>query len=176
MRKPFFVGLGLAVALVALAAALPSLRARLSSTGGTAAVPSSPQEAGPLPSPVASPRATETPVASPTPAPTPRGGEGRTLKAVGNPRLDAQIRKVVESMDRAGQPPKGVAQGGRRGSQRAVFQNLEGRLPAKAPGYYRESDVWPRGSGGRGPERLVFGREGEVYYTKDHYQRFVRLR
>jgi guanyl-specific ribonuclease Sa len=98
------------------------------------------------------------------------------LKAVGKPHLDAQIRKVVESMDRAGRPPKGVAQGGRRGRQRAIFQNLEGRLPAKAPGYYRESDVWPRGSGSRGAERLVFGRAGEVYYSKDHYRSFVRLR
>lgn len=98
------------------------------------------------------------------------------MKAVGKPQLDAQIRKVVESMDRAGRPPNGVAQGGRRGSQRAIFQNLEGRLPAKAPGYYRETDVWPRGSGSRGAERLVFGREGEVYYSKDHYRRFVRLR
>ena len=176
MRKPFFVGLALAVALVALAAALPSLRARLSSAGRTVAIPSSPKEAAPLPSPTASPSATETPAASPTPTPAPRAAEARSLKAVGNPRLDAQIRKVVESMDRASQPPKGIAQGGRRGSQRAVFQNLEGRLPAKPPGYYRESDVWPRGSGGRGPERLVFGREGEVYYTKDHYQKFVRLR
>ncbi len=79
-------------------------------------------------------------------------------------------------MDRTGLPPAGIAQGGRRGSQRAVFQNLERRLPAKPPGYYRESDVWPRGSGSRGAERLVFGREGQVYYSKDHYRSFVRLR
>jgi guanyl-specific ribonuclease Sa len=98
------------------------------------------------------------------------------LKAVGKPRLDAQIRKVVESFDRSGQPPKGVAQGGRRGSDRAVFQNLERRLPAKPPGYYRESDVWPRTSGSRGAERLVLGRGGEVYYTSNHYKSFVRLR
>jgi guanyl-specific ribonuclease Sa len=95
---------------------------------------------------------------------------------VGKPRQDAQIRKVVESMDRTGLPPAGVMQGGRRGSQRAVFQNLERRLPAKPPGYYRESDVWPQGSGSRGAERLVFGREGQVYYSKDHYRSFVRLR
>jgi guanyl-specific ribonuclease Sa len=95
---------------------------------------------------------------------------------VGKPRLDAQIRKVVESMDRTGRPPAGVTQGGRRGTQRATFQNLEGRLAAKPSGYYRESDVWSRGSGSRGAERLVFGREGEVYYSKDHYRSFVRLR
>ena len=76
----------------------------------------------------------------------------------------------------AGRPPRGVEQGGRQGRERGVFQNLERRLPAKPAGYYRESDVWPRGPGGRGAERLVFGREGEVYYTKDHYRSFTRLR
>ncbi len=39
-----------------------------------------------------------------------------------------------------------------------------------------ESDVWPRGPGGRGTHRLIFGREGEVYYTADHYRTFTRLR
>jgi guanyl-specific ribonuclease Sa len=79
-------------------------------------------------------------------------------------------------MDLTGRPPAGVAQGGRQGKERGVFQNLERRLPARPAGYYRESDVWPRGASGRGPERLVFGRESEVYYSKDHYRNFVRLR
>ncbi|MCL4818082.1 MAG: hypothetical protein KJ067_03040 [Vicinamibacteria bacterium] len=79
-------------------------------------------------------------------------------------------------MDRTGRPPEGVAQGGRRGGQRGLFENAEGRLPRRPRGYYVESDVWPRGPGGRGAERLVFGREGEVYYTSDHYDSFTRLR
>jgi guanyl-specific ribonuclease Sa len=136
-----------------------------------------------VPSPAASPIGPDSPASpsaspvrpSPSAAPEKPAARG-TLKPVGKPRLDAQIRKVVESLDRTGQPPRGVAQGGRRGSQRAVFQNLEGRLPARPPGYYRESDVWPHGPGSRGPERLVLGREGEVYYTHDHYKSFVRLR
>jgi len=39
------------------------------------------------------------------------------------------------------------------------------RTPAKGAHrvYYVESDVWPRGPAGRGPERLVFGRDGEGY-------------
>jgi guanyl-specific ribonuclease Sa len=111
-------------------------------------------------------------LALPTPSPAPRA-----LKSTGSPRLDAQIRKVVESMERTGRPPKGVGQGGRKGREPGVFQNLERRLPPQPTGYYREADVWPaKGTGGRGSERLVLGREGEVYYTKNHYRSFVRLR
>jgi guanyl-specific ribonuclease Sa len=79
-------------------------------------------------------------------------------------------------MDRVGRPPAGVPQGGGKGDKRAVFDNVERRLPVRAPGYYRESDVWPPRGSRRGAERLVFGREGEVYYSPDHYRSFVRLR
>jgi guanyl-specific ribonuclease Sa len=79
-------------------------------------------------------------------------------------------------MDRLGRPPAGVVQGGRRGAKRGVFENAERRLPAHASGYYRESDVWPPRASGRGAERLIFGREGEVYYSPDHYRTFTRLR
>jgi ribonuclease T1 len=27
----------------------------------------------------------------------------------------------------------------------------------------------------RGPRRIVSGRAGEIYYTRDHYQTFIRL-
>jgi guanyl-specific ribonuclease Sa len=86
-----------------------------------------------------------------------------------------RIARVVESMDRTGSPPEGVFQGGRRGGRRGVFLNAEGRLPRKRAGYWIESDVWPK-KGPRGAERLIFGRDLEVYWTKDHYQTFSRLR
>lgn len=86
-----------------------------------------------------------------------------------------QIERVIEAMDRTGKPPRGVFQGGRRGGKKGVFLNAERRLPQKQPGYWIESDVWPK-DGPRGAERLVFGREGEVYWTRDHYETFVRLR
>jgi guanyl-specific ribonuclease Sa len=127
---------------------------------------------------------------SPTaPASTPQGrsnapageaadddGKDRVQPSLGNASLDAQVLAVVESFDRTGQPPPGVAQGGQRGGPPGQFANAEGRLPAQPPGYYTESDVWPRGKRGRGAERLVFGRGGEVYYTGDHYGSFVRVR
>lgn len=107
------------------------------------------------------------------PAPERAGG---ALESLGDPELDAQVRAVVASFDRTGRPPAGVAQGGRRRGARGVFDNREGRLPRRPGGYYTETDVWPRGPGGRGAVRLVLGREGEVYYTGDHYRTFTRIR
>lgn len=55
------------------------------------------------------------------------------------------------------------------------FRNREGRLPGRESGYYREFTVETPGSPDRGARRLVTGRNGEVYYTRDHYQTFIRL-
>jgi len=57
----------------------------------------------------------------------------------------------------------------------AVFQNREGRLPKRPRGYYREFVVRTPGLGGVGPQRLVVGRDGDAWYTSDHYRSFVRL-
>ncbi len=57
----------------------------------------------------------------------------------------------------------------------ARFQNREGRLPSKPRGYYREFVVRTPGLRGVGPQRLVVGRQGDAWYTSDHYRSFVRL-
>jgi ribonuclease T1 len=57
-----------------------------------------------------------------------------------------------------------------------VFGNFEGRLPARARGYYREYTVRTPGAKDRGARRIVAGRGGELYYTEDHYQSFKRIR
>jgi guanyl-specific ribonuclease Sa len=137
------------------------------------------------PEPLSPPAAQPAPTAV-DPAPSPatgapdvphapdKGAPG--LRSLGDKRLDSQVRTVVASMDEKGRPPEGVGQGGRRGGARGLFDNAEGRLPPQPRGYYREADVWPRGAAGRGSERLVFGKEGEVYYTADHYRTFTRIR
>lgn len=57
-----------------------------------------------------------------------------------------------------------------------VFQNREGRLPDKPRGHYRGYTVRTPGSRDRGARRIVAGRDGEYYYTQDHYNSFKRIR
>lgn len=56
-----------------------------------------------------------------------------------------------------------------------TFQNRENRLPRRPSGYYREWVVPTPKEPGPGPQRLITGEEGEVWYTSDHYRSFRRL-
>ena len=58
----------------------------------------------------------------------------------------------------------------------AVFGNFEKRLPLKERGYYREYTVKTPGARDRGARRIIAGRQGEYYYTGDHYASFKRIR
>lgn len=56
-----------------------------------------------------------------------------------------------------------------------LFENREGRLPRKPTGYYTEWIHPTSKHDGPGPQRVVTGRNGEVYYTPDHYRTFKPL-
>ena len=56
-----------------------------------------------------------------------------------------------------------------------VFGNREGRLPPERRGYYREYTVRTPGSHDRGARRIIAGKQGEYYYTDDHYRTFRRI-
>ena len=56
-----------------------------------------------------------------------------------------------------------------------VFHNRERLLPQRARGYYREYTVKTPGARDRGARRIVGGRGGEYYYTRDHYRSFRRI-
>ena len=56
-----------------------------------------------------------------------------------------------------------------------TFQNRENRLPRRPPGYYREWVVPTPKEPGPGPQRVITGDAGEVWYTHDHYRSFRRL-
>jgi guanyl-specific ribonuclease Sa len=64
---------------------------------------------------------------------------------------------------------------GDHGNDGSVFQNREQRLPQKPAGYYREWVHPTEGLRGPGPQRIVTGEDGEIYYTPDHYETFLRL-
>jgi ribonuclease T1 len=53
-----------------------------------------------------------------------------------------------------------------------VFHNNERLLPTKPDGYYREYTVPTPGSDDRGARRIITGRDGQVWYTGDHYESF----
>jgi len=56
-----------------------------------------------------------------------------------------------------------------------VFENRERRLPPRPRGHYREYTVPTPGARDRGARRLVTGRDGELYYSGDHYRTFRRI-
>ena len=56
-----------------------------------------------------------------------------------------------------------------------VFSNREGQLPKQSRGYYHEYTVKTPGARDRGARRIITGREGELYYTDDHYRTFRRV-
>jgi len=56
-----------------------------------------------------------------------------------------------------------------------VFSNRERQLPSRERGYYREYTVKTPGLHDRGPRRIVAGRDGDYYYTDDHYRTFRRI-
>jgi ribonuclease T1 len=56
-----------------------------------------------------------------------------------------------------------------------VFENREKRLPRRPSGHYREYTVPTPGARDRGARRLIAGRDGELYYSGDHYRSFRRV-
>lgn len=56
------------------------------------------------------------------------------------------------------------------------FRNSQGRLPAKPKGYYTEYVVPPPPTFRYpGAQRVVVGKNGETYYTPNHYESFIRV-
>lgn len=56
-----------------------------------------------------------------------------------------------------------------------AFSNREERLPKRDRGWWHEYTVETPGSPDRGARRLVIGKDGETWYSNDHYRSFVRL-
>ena len=61
----------------------------------------------------------------------------------------------------------------------SIFQNrpllgkITPELPQKPLGYYTEYVIETPGIEGVGPQRLVIGAEGDIWYTPDHYKTFI---
>lgn len=95
----------------------------------------------------------------------PTGPRVEGLPVVALDALPPEAAEVVGRIDAGG--PFGFDQDG------ATFENREGFLPDRPRGYYREYTVPTPGSDDRGARRIVTGREGEMYWTADHYDSFA---
>ncbi|MEU9734654.1 ribonuclease domain-containing protein [Streptomyces sp. NPDC048002] len=95
-----------------------------------------------------------------TTAPAPPRG----MATVAETDLPAEARHTLDLIDEGGPFPYA-----RDGS---VFGNFEGLLPRRERGHYREYTVPTPGSRDRGARRIVTGKDGEIYYTDDHYDSF----
>jgi RHS repeat-associated protein len=55
------------------------------------------------------------------------------------------------------------------------FENREGFLPQRPSGYYKEYVHPTPGVAGPGTQRIIVGADGDVWFTPDHYETFVRI-
>ena len=58
----------------------------------------------------------------------------------------------------------------------SIFKNREGLLPKNHRDYYREFVHPTPGIDGPGPQRIIKGGSGELFYSPDHYQTFTQIR
>jgi RHS repeat-associated protein len=102
-----------------------------------------------------------------------RGGirivSGVTVQPRGGPAMSGNV-DLAPTLDR-------INAGGNfpHANDGAIFGNREGRLPAQPHGYYQEWVHPTPGVAGPGPQRIITGAGGEVYYTPDHYQSFIKV-
>ncbi len=58
----------------------------------------------------------------------------------------------------------------------STFGNRERQLPQKPQGYYTEYVHPTKGINGPGPQRVIFGKSGDIWYTSDHYETFKKIK
>ncbi|MEY4530376.1 MAG: hypothetical protein RLZZ156_1097 [Deinococcota bacterium] len=58
----------------------------------------------------------------------------------------------------------------------SVHRNREKKLPLQSDNYYLEYVVRTPNLRGVGPQRVVLGKNKEIFYTPNHYQTFLKLR
>ncbi len=138
------------------ATATPAARTPTSRAAPTATI--APTVAANRPTPTATP-----PPSAPSAAPAADDG----LATIPFGSLPPEAQQTITLVDRGGPFPydrDGI-----------TFGNREGLLPAQANGYYREFTVSTPGSADRGARRIIAGRDGQRYYTDDHYESFRRV-
>jgi ribonuclease T1 len=100
--------------------------------------------------------------------PAPRSNKSIRSDEIDAAELPPEARHMLLLIQRGGLFP--YAKDG------TVFGNREGILPSRQRGYYHEYTVRTPGASDRGARRIIEGKNGEYYYTDDHYRTFKRIR
>jgi len=103
-----------------------------------------------------------------TTADAPRAREVKKAGEIDITELPAEACDTLDRIKRGGPFP--YAKDG------SVFGNREGMLPGEPHGYYQEYTVKTPEERDRGARRIIVGRNGEYYYTDNHYRSFRRIR
>jgi ribonuclease T1 len=90
-----------------------------------------------------------------------------TLADIATKDLPPEARETLKLIEKGGPYP--------HDRDGIVFGNFEKRLPIKERGYYNEFTVRTPGIKHRGARRIVTGKNGEKYYSEDHYKTFKRI-
>jgi ribonuclease T1 len=159
MRRRSNPLLWLVAAFVIFAAALWQQRAE--GLKGSRPAPETPRSAAP-----ATPAPARVPSPAATTAPAPPTQWPGVNALVPRPERD-QLLATLQLIERGGPFPYD--------KDGSVFGNREGKLPPRPRGYYREYTVPTPNAGNRGARRIVQGKDGDTWYTSDHYRTFVRI-
>jgi ribonuclease T1 len=119
------------------------------------------------------------PSSKPKPAEPPTDEPSSDSLIVHNARVTDEDGRVIHRGDVDLRPTIERIERGKRlhfSHDGSVFENRERRLPIKPSGYYREFIHPTPDDDGPGGQRVVVGREGEIFYTPDHYKTFRRVR
>jgi len=109
---------------------------------------------------------------------TKTGAKGTTRVIDGVKVVDQKTGKIIQSTVDLGPTLDRIKSGGSfpHRNDGSIFQNRASDLPQKPAGYYTEYVHPTPGISGPGPQRIVVGKGGEMYYTVDHYKTFIPIK
>ena len=96
--------------------------------------------------------------------------ENQTIKDFGRVVFQGTI-DLLPTLDRIARGEKNTHR-----NDGSTFGNRERRLPQKPSGYYTEYVHPTKGIGGPGPQRVIVGKGGDIWYTPDHYETFQKIK
>lgn len=84
---------------------------------------------------------------------------------VTGPQCPPDVKNTVERINKGQSYP--------HRNDGTTFNNKENLLPAQPTGHYKEYVHPTQGLQGPGAQRVVIGKNGEIYFTPDHYRTFI---